>query len=343
MTDTTKPGAEAPRDPPIGWAQPNWTAEFMAWQKQAEGTGDASLQLARAFLAGQYSVALRQQDAPSAGEALRELVEAAKPFVANYAPWMDSHTDESNGYYAVTNFGQQRRLRKALEALAALAGAKPTPSAEPDWKEIAEAHRKSWIEACAALWTFQNPPDPKDLRAAADEIDCQPGCERCGFADPETGTTECPLTETTGCPNDTAENLRSWAKAVETRAALASAEGQPGGVDRCTKDGAPCRVSGDEPHWRCGTSACGLSTPNLPAPEDARPVWRPIGEHGQPKLGDVILAQDEEDLGFAPAVLLRHDGDTWTDTFGNVLFPMFYVPAALPPPPEPDAGEESGR
>ena len=29
--------------------------------------------------------------------------------------------------------------------------------------------------------------------------------------------------------------------------------------DVCVKDGERCWVGGDEPHWRCGTSACGSS------------------------------------------------------------------------------------
>ena len=27
--------------------------------------------------------------------------------------------------------------------------------------------------------------------------------------------------------------------------------------DKCEGDGKPCFVDSDEPHWRCGTSACG--------------------------------------------------------------------------------------
>ncbi|MDH7973724.1 Gp49 family protein [Sphingomonas sp. AR_OL41] len=57
------------------------------------------------------------------------------------------------------------------------------------------------------------------LRAVADRIDCEPGCERVGRMDPSTGVTECPMLDRGECPFDDACQLRDLAAALETHAA----------------------------------------------------------------------------------------------------------------------------
>jgi hypothetical protein len=58
------------------------------------------------------------------------------------------------------------------------------------------------------------------LRAVADEIDCEPGCDRAS-TDYSTNVTECPLSDRGECPFDKACQLRELADALETKAEVA--------------------------------------------------------------------------------------------------------------------------
>lgn len=60
-------------------------------------------------------------------------------------------------------------------------------------------------------------------------------------------------------------------------------------VDMCAKDGQPCRIDGDEPHFRCGTVQCGK---RVAVPEDVR--YAPIG-----------------------AVVVAPNGERWVRLSGN--------------------------
>lgn len=88
---------------------------------------------------------------------------------------------------------------------------------------------KAWAEeqfararkADHALWSLKAdclPASVDTLRAVADEIDCEPGCERVSPMDPTTGAHECPLSDRGECPFDKACELRGLADALETYA-----------------------------------------------------------------------------------------------------------------------------
>lgn len=66
------------------------------------------------------------------------------------------------------------------------------------------------------------------LRLIADEIDCEPGCERVSPMDWTTGVTECSLSDRGECPFDKACALRELATALETKAASDSDEHRNG-------------------------------------------------------------------------------------------------------------------
>lgn len=59
------------------------------------------------------------------------------------------------------------------------------------------------------------------LRAIAEEIDCEPGCETVGPLDWSTGVSECHLSDRGECPFDKASQLRDLADALESMAARA--------------------------------------------------------------------------------------------------------------------------
>lgn len=61
------------------------------------------------------------------------------------------------------------------------------------------------------------------LRAVADRIDCEPGCERVSPFDWSTGVSECPLSDRGECPFDDACALRDLADALATHASAIEA------------------------------------------------------------------------------------------------------------------------
>lgn len=86
------------------------------------------------------------------------------------------------------------------------------------------------------------------LRAVADRIDCEPGCEHVSPMDWSTGQSECHLSDRGECPFDDACALRELADALQTHAAYAqgmsagTAETQSGsGLQPASPLGLPMR------------------------------------------------------------------------------------------------------
>lgn len=83
-----------------------------------------------------------------------------------------------------------------------------------------EAERDKWrddyFKARDALHPLKNPPDPKMLRAIADEIDCGRDCE-IGYTEHDTGAFVCRKEDRGECGWAKAEELRAFATAIGTR------------------------------------------------------------------------------------------------------------------------------
>lgn len=112
-------------------------------------------------------------------------------------------------------------LHTAAES-ARLAGEVERLTAERDqWKTQAGERFEEYRKARDALYQFNYPPDPRWLRDLAERLDCGSDCEH-GHTEYDTNAFVCRKEDSPdGCGSFDAAQLREFAKAIETRAALA--------------------------------------------------------------------------------------------------------------------------
>lgn len=155
---------------------------------------------------------------------------AERPFIVQ-----PSRTSEDLTVLAAALRAETEKVAKVWSELQGLeydfARQKSALTASEARADAAEKEREEWRQryftARDALHPLKYPPDPRMLRSIADEIDCNPGCER-GYAEHDTNAFVCSAEDRGECGWAKAEELRAFAAAVETRAALAPAPGEAG-------------------------------------------------------------------------------------------------------------------
>lgn len=95
------------------------------------------------------------------------------------------------------------------------------------WGEQQFARARAAEHAVYMLKVEHLPASIDTLKAVADAIDCEPGCDHVGPMDWSTGVIECPLLDLGECPFDQACELRELASAFEAAIAKATPQVEP--------------------------------------------------------------------------------------------------------------------
>ncbi|HZR87860.1 MAG TPA: hypothetical protein VFB02_13705, partial [Bradyrhizobium sp.] len=149
-------------------------------------------------------------------------------------------------------------------------------------EERARQSHQKMREYMEASWHLRYPVTPELLEAAAERIDCGGECES-AWREWDTNATGCTQSETKeGCPFEMAAELRDFAKALRTQAALPAQELPAKTVLQICEE---CGITGEQAARLAGalcpdgeTLLASLTTPLRPT-QESREGWKPTHRH----------------------------------------------------------------